>query len=344
MSTRRKFIFETLTAATAAAATLHPAGRKLSKGLISFNKKFDKLNDVKKPAVISTWDFGISANAEAWKILSPGGRALDAVEKGVKLIEADPSITTVGYGGFPDRDGYVTLDASIMDENGNAGAVAFLQHIMHPVSVARLVMEKTPHVMIVGDGALQLALDNGFKKMNLLTKTAKDAWQKWLKENKYKPQRSNSQWDKPVIDRNNHDTIGMLALDINGNLSGTCTTSGLAFKYHGRVADSAIIGAGLYVDNEAGAATSTGLGESVIKVAGSHLVVEEMRNGKSPQEACEAAIKRIVSKQKDYKDFQVAFIALNKQGETGAYAIHKGFQYALYTGGENKLFDSGYLS
>ncbi len=333
MSTRRKFIIETIAATTAAAASIYPSGKKLSKGLMSFEKKIDNSKTVTKPIVISTWDLGIKANAKAWEILSSNGRALDAVEKGVGVVEADPSITTVGYGGFPDRDGFVTLDASIMDEYGNAGAVAFLQHIMHPAAVARMVMEKTPHVMIVGDGALQFALANGFKKMNLLTKTAKEAWKKWLKENHY----------KPVIDRNNHDTIGMLAIDNNGNLSGTCTTSGIAFKYHGRVADSAIIGAGLFVDNEVGAATSTGLGESVIKISGSHLVVEKMREGKSPQEACEIAIKRIAEKQKDYKTFQVAFIAINKQGEVGAYAIQKGFQYALYQNGENKLYDSDYL-
>ncbi|MCL5031473.1 MAG: N(4)-(beta-N-acetylglucosaminyl)-L-asparaginase [Bacteroidetes bacterium] len=333
MTTRRKFIIETIAVTTAAAAAIHPSGRKISKGLMSFEKTFGNSQNRNKPVVISTWDFGIRANAKAWETLSANGRALDAVEKGVSVIEADPTITTVGYGGFPDRDGYVTLDASIMDENGNAGAVAFLQHIMHPASVARMVMEKTPHVMIVGDGALKFALANGFKKMNLLTKTAKDAWKKWLKENNY----------NPVINRNNHDTIGMLALDNNGNLSGTCTTSGLAFKYHGRVADSAIIGAGLFVDNEVGAATSTGLGESVIKVAGSHLVVEQMRDGKSPKEACEIAVKRIAEKQKDYKTFQVAFIAINKMGEIGAYAIQKGFQYALYQNGENKLYHSDYL-
>lgn len=333
MATRRKFIVETLTAAAAATAYIHPASKKLNKGLSAFQEKINKSAKVSKPVVISTWDFGIRANAEAWKTLSTGGRALDAVEKGVMIIEADPSITTVGYGGYPDRDGYVTLDASIMDEFGNAGAVAFLQHIMHPVAVARLVMEKTPHVMIVGEGALQLALANGFKKMNLLTKESKQAWKEWLKKSKY----------TPVINRNNHDTIGMLALDNNGNLSGTCTTSGIAFKYHGRVADSAIIGAGLFVDNEAGAATSTGLGESVIKSVGSHLVVEQMRDGKSPKEACEIAVKRIAETQKDYKTFQVGYIAINKQGETGAYAIQKGFQYALYKDGENKLIDSEYL-
>ncbi len=335
MTTRRKFLLETVTAATAAAATaaaatLHPAVKNLSKGLDKPEETSGKSPQVNKPVVISTWDFGIRANNEAWKVLSQNGYAVDAVQKGVMIIEADPNIETVGYGGLPDRDGYVTLDASIMDGNGNAGAVAFLQDIMHPVSVARLVMDKTPHVMIVGEGALQFALENGFKKKNLLTKKAKEAWLKWLKESKY----------KPVINKNNHDTIGMLALDNYGNLSGTCTTSGIAFKYHGRVADSAIIGAGLFVDNEVGAATSTGLGEAVIKIAGSNVVVEEMRNGKSPEDACKAAVKRIMEKNKDYKTFQVAFIALNKNGQTGSYAIKKGFKYALYKDGRNILVDS----
>ncbi len=330
MTTRRKFLFETVTAVTAATTALHPAAKNLGKKLEGFKENIGKNPSVEKPVVISTWNFGIRANKVAWKVLSDNGRALDAVQKGVMIIEADPNIETVGYGGLPDRDGYVTLDASIMDEAGNAGAVAFLQHIMHPVSVARMVMEKTPHVMIVGEGALQFALENGFKKKNLLTKKAKEAWLKWLKESKY----------KPVINKNNHDTIGMLALDNSGNLSGTCTTSGIAFKYHGRVADSAIIGAGLFVDNEVGAATATGLGEAVIKVAGSHLVVEEMRNGRSPEEACKAAVKRIVEKNKNYKNFQVGFIALNKYGEVGAFALKKGFQYALYKGGQNKLVNS----
>ncbi len=330
MTTRRKFITETAVATAAAITALHPGTKIFGKGLHNLKNEIEPRSGSNGPVVISTWDFGIRANAVAWKILSGNGRPLDAVEKGVMVIEADPTITSVGYGGLPDRDGYVTLDACIMDELGNAGSVAFLQHIMHPVSVARLVMEKTPHVMIVGSGALEFALANGFKKMNLLTKASKEAWLKWLKESKY----------KPIIDRNNHDTIGMLAMDKSGNLSGSCTTSGIAFKYHGRVADSAIIGAGLFVDNEVGAATSTGLGEAVIKTAGSHLVVEEMRNGRSPEEACKAAVKRIIDKNKNYRDFQVGYIAINTKGEVGAYAISKGFQYALYKDDKNILVDS----
>jgi N4-(beta-N-acetylglucosaminyl)-L-asparaginase len=285
---------------------------------------------VQKPIVVSTWNHGLAANEAAWKVLSAQGRALDAVEAGVRVSEADPDITTVGYGGFPDREGKVTLDACIMDENGDCGAVAFLQHIKHPISVARLVMEKTPHVMLVGQGAYRFALSQGFKKENLLTPKAEKAWKEWLKTAKY----------KPIINIENHDTISMLALDAAGNLSGACTTSGAAWKMHGRVGDSPIIGAALYVDNEIGAACATGLGEAVIRTVGSHLVVEMMRQGHSPEKACQIAVERIVKKNKDFKDLQVGYLALNKQGEYGSYSIHTGFNYAVHDGKANTMFDS----
>jgi N4-(beta-N-acetylglucosaminyl)-L-asparaginase len=288
---------------------------------LSFNTSFAKISTAAvKPVVISTWNFGKAANVEAWKVLSANGRALDAVEKGVHVPEADPNETTVGLGGAPDRDGRVTLDACIMDEFSNCGSVACLEHIVHPISVARAVMEKTPHVMLVGDGALQFALENGFKKENLLTPNSEKAWKEWLKKGEY----------KPVANIENHDTIGMLALDKSQNLSGACTTSGMAYKIHGRVGDSPIIGAGLYVDNEIGAATSSGLGEEVIRIVGSHLVVELMRQGNTPQEACEAAVKRLAKKQPEKsKQIQVGFLALNRKGEFGAFALHKGFTYAI---------------
>ncbi len=270
------------------------------------------------PVVVSTWDFGVKANAEAWKVLSANGRAMDAVEKGVRIVEADPTNRSVGLGGLPDRDGHVTLDACVMDETGNAGSVCFLQHILHPVSVARMVMEKTPHVILSGEGAYQFALQQGFEKTELLTPEARKAWEEWKKTSEY----------QPIINIENHDTIGMIALDAHGNLSGACTTSGLAYKMHGRVGDSPIIGAGLYVDNEVGAATATGMGEAVLKTCGTFLVVELMRQGMSPQEACREAVMRITKKQ-NYKDFQIGFIALDKQGNTGAYCIHPGFSYAL---------------
>jgi len=287
---------------------------------------------ITKPIVISTWNFGVSANAEAWKILWKSGSALDAVESGVHVPEADPTINTVGYGGLPDRDGRVTLDACIMDEHANIGAVACLEYIVHPISVARKVMEKTPHVMLVGDGALQFALANGFKKENLLTKESEQAWKEWLKKAEY----------KPLVNIENHDTIGMIALDARQNLSGACTTSGMAYKMHGRVGDSPIIGAGLFVDNEIGAATSTGVGEEVIRICGSHLVVELMRQGNTPQQACELAVKRIVNNQPEKsKEMQVGFLALSKNGELGAYALQKGFTYSVYSNEvPNKIFES----
>jgi N4-(beta-N-acetylglucosaminyl)-L-asparaginase len=286
---------------------------------------------VTKPVVISTWNFGLQANEAAWAILSKGGKALDAVEAGARVPEGDPKETSVGLGGLPDREGHVTLDACIMDENGNIGSVAFLEHIVHPVSVARKVMEKTPHVMLVGEGALQFALANGFKKEKLLTKESEQAWKEWLKEKKY----------KPIANIENHDTIGILALDANGNLSGACTTSGMAYKMRGRVGDSPIIGAGLYVDNEIGAATSTGVGEEVIRIVGCHLVVELMRQGNSPEVACKLAVERIIQKNPDKaKTIQVGFLALNKNGEYGAYCLQKGFTFAVYQPTGNTLTES----
>jgi N4-(beta-N-acetylglucosaminyl)-L-asparaginase len=272
--------------------------------------------------VISTWDFGKAANVEAWKVLSANGRALDAVERGVWVPEADAKNTTVGLGGAPDRDGKVTLDACIMDEKANCGAVLCLEHIVHPISVARMVMEKTPHVMLAGEGALLFALANGFKKEKLLTAESEKAWKEWLKTAKY----------KPVANIENHDTIGMVALDNAQNLSGACTTSGMAYKMKGRIGDSPIIGAGLFVDNEVGAATSTGVGEEVIRICGSHLVVELMRQGLTPQDACEKAVMRIVKNQPEKsKEMQVGFLALGKNGDYGAYALQKGFTYAVYS-------------
>lgn len=320
MSNRRKFI------------KLSALGATFLGGGVYFQRAFGStLNTTQnnKPIVISTWDHGIPANEAAWKILSQNGSALDAVEAGVRVPEADPNVRTVGYGGFPDREGKVTLDACIMDKESNCGAVAFLQHIKHPISVARKVMEDTPHVMLVGEGALQFALAKGFKKENLLTPASEKDWKNWLKESKY----------KPVINIENHDTIGMLALDANGDLAGACTTSGAAYKMHGRVGDSPIIGAGLFVDNEVGAATATGLGEAVIRMVGSHLVVELMRQGNSPEDACRFAVERIIAKQKDVKDLQVGFIALNKNGEYGGYCIHKGFNYAVQDKAGKQLLD-----
>ena len=309
--------------------------------LNSFKSNEDEIpfsdGKVNKPIVLSTWNFGVKANGAAWEILKNNGRALDAVEAGVKIPEGDPTERSVGYGGRPDRDGRVTLDSCIMDENSNIGSVACLEHIKHPISVARAVMEKTPHVMLVGDGALQFALSQGFQKENLLVEESEKEWKEWLKTSQY----------KPIANIENHDTIGMIALDSSGNLSGACTTSGMAFKMHGRVGDSPIIGAGLYVDNEIGAATATGHGEEVIRISGCHLVVELMRQGKSPQKACEEAVARIVkltkNRGKNLKDIQVGFIALNKKGEYGSYCIQGGFNYAVNQTSGNKLVDADYF-
>jgi N4-(beta-N-acetylglucosaminyl)-L-asparaginase len=276
--------------------------------------------------VISTWDAGMRANLIAWDILSKNGHALDAVEKGVKVTELENSCC-VGLNGRPDREGHVTLDACIMDNKHRCGSVAFLQHIKHPISVARAVLEKTPHVLLVGEGALQFAKAQGFKiEKSGLSKDSKKDYVKWLKKSSY----------QPVINvesgEYNHDTIGMLALDFQKNISGSCTTSGMAYKMFGRVGDSPIIGAGLFVDNEVGAACASGVGEEVIRIAGAHLVVEFMRIGASPKEACKQAIERIVAKSPNsLQKVQVCFIAVDKLGRTGAFALQKGFVYTVST-------------
>tara|TARA_B100000700_G_C15048382_1_gene859076 strand:+ start:1936 stop:2931 length:996 start_codon:yes stop_codon:yes gene_type:complete len=323
MNFRRKFLQNL--SITTLGALFYP---KMISSKVILDKK--NPNSIKGfPLAISTWNHGIEANDAAMKILHKGGKAIDAVEMGVRVSEADSENTSVGYGGLPDRDGKVTLDACIMDETGNCGSVSFLQHIKHPISVARRVMEDTPHVMLAGSGALKFALQKGFKKENLLTDKAKKRWKKWLKEGKY----------KPIINIENHDTIGLLCLDKQGDISGACTTSGLSWKMHGRVGDSPIIGAGMYVDNEIGGCCATGLGEAVLKTLGSFLVVELMRQGATPQEACEEAVYRIIKNQ-NYKDMQIGYLAINKQGEHGAYAVQPSFNYALYQGRKNRLIDS----
>jgi N4-(beta-N-acetylglucosaminyl)-L-asparaginase len=285
----------------------------------SENESVAAPSKVVKPIVVCTWDFH-NASAAAWEVLHSGGTSLDAVEQGVRIEEADVTNETVGKGGRPDRDGKVTLDACIMDKDGNCGSVVYLQNIAHPISVARKVMEETPHIILAGKGAEQFAYEQGFKKEELLTESTQKQYEEWKKESKY----------ETIINIENHDTIGMLAIDENGDIAGACTTSGMAYKYAGRVGDSPIIGAGLFVDNEVGAATATGVGEEVIRTVGSFLIVELMRQGKSPQEACEEGVKRIMKKNEGRKDFQIGFLAINKKGETGAYCVHPGFSYRKY--------------
>lgn len=314
---RRKFL-KNSTAVTAGliSAPLMASSKEIQKESILQNKESKNI----RPIVICTWDFH-RASGKAWDVLKDGGNSLDAVEQGVKIEEADVGNQTVGIGGRPDRDGNVTLDACIMDKDGNCGAVLAMQNIAHPVSVARKVMEETPHVMLVGKGAEQFACEMGFEKTDLLSEKSRLEWLEWKKTSKY----------EPIINIENHDTIGMLAIDTNGDISGACTTSGMAYKMAGRVGDSPIIGAGLFVDNEVGGATATGVGEEVVRTVGSFLIVELMRQGKTPQEACEEGVKRIIAKNKDKQDFQIGFIAINKKGETGGYCIHPGFTYRTYS-------------
>lgn len=299
------------------------------------------------PIVLSTWhNQSTTANIAAWNVLIANGSALDAVEKGVQVCENDINNCCVGLGAYPDRDGIVTLDASIMNHKFEIGAVAAMERIKSPIHTARLIMENTPHVFIVGDGAKQFALSSGMAlESGTLSPNAEKAYEQWLKKSEYNP--------KINIEKNdgfhpanefNHDTIGMIAMDANGNLSGACTTSGMAFKMHGRVGDSPVIGAGLYVDNEVGAATATGHGEEVIRNCGSFLVVEFMRKGYSPEKACKMAVERIYKNTpRDPKSIQVGFIALNKDGDFGAYALQKGFDYGVTSfGHQTTKFDSSY--
>lgn len=279
--------------------------------------------------MLSTWNHGLVSNEEGWRQMQRGGSALDAVVEGTALVESDPHGTSVGLGGRPDRTGRVTLDACVMGPHGDAGGVCFLEDIEHPVRVARAVMENTPHVLLAGEGARDFALTQGFETRNLLTNDSESAWRKWMQSAEY----------KPIINVENHDTIGMIAQDLEGRLAGACTTSGLAYKLRGRVGDSPIIGAGLFVDDEVGACTATGLGEAVMKTLGSFLVVELMRQGANPAEACEEAVQRIARKM-PVADLQVGYLAMNTHGEAGAFAIHGGFNYARTIAGNTTLEDA----
>jgi len=322
MSQRRKFIKQSLLGS----ALLIPGLSTLEAQAAPIKKAAGT-----KPIILSTWNHGIPANADAWAKLKETGSLLDAVEAGVRNTELDLENLSVGLQGLPDREGITTLDASIMLGDGSCGSVAFVRQVKHPISLARAVMEKTPHVMLAGEGARQFAIAQGFAmEMEKLSPKAQVEYDKWKVTSQY----------KPIINVENHDTIGMIGLDSSGKLAGSCTTSGLAYKMHGRIGDSPIIGAGLFVDDEVGAATATGLGESIIRICGSFLIVELMRQGRSPQEACEEAVRRLVAKNKNIKDIQAGFLAINKDGEVGAYAVHPGFNYAQATESGNVLIDA----
>lgn len=322
MKSRREFLQKAVLSTLALSPLASPV-----KGL----GKIEKYSHTLSPQVLSTWNHGMSANDTAWRILSSNGDVLDAVEEGVKVTEIDKKVFSVGVNGIPDREGIVTLDASIMKGDGSCGSVAFVRQVKHPITLARMVMEKTPHVMLVGEGARQFAIQEGMSlEKEVLSEVAKRAYENWKKNAQY----------KPIINVENHDTIGMIGMDASGKLAGSCTTSGLGYKMHGRVGDSPIIGAGLFVDEEVGAATATGLGEEVIRICGSFLIVELMRQGRTPQEACEEAVKRAVSKCKDLDNTQIGFLALNKEGEYGAYAIRSGFNFARHHQFEQALIDA----
>lgn len=294
--------------------------------------------------MVSTWDFGAAANAAGMAARAGGGSALDMVEAGGRVAEADESNSSVGLGGLPDRDGRVTLDACVMTWAGDIGAVCALEDVVHAVSVARAVMEKTPHAMLVGAGARAFAVEQGFPTQNLLTPRAEAAWREWLKTADYAPRinSENIDWNGGAA---NHDTIGLLAVDTANRMAGACTTSGMAFKMRGRVGDSPIIGAGLYVDDEVGGATATGVGEDVVRVAGAHAVVEAMRAGLDPTAACRRVIERLARlRGARVAHSQVALLALDKQGRAGGFALQPGFTYAVTdASGQTRIERAGAL-
>ena len=321
----RRYFVKT-SAVSSAALLIHGCAQKTT-------KTERKLNKSKKIQAISTWNFGVEANKVALNELRNNSSAINAIEKALNTVESDENNTSVGLGGMPDENGVVTLDACIMDHEFNCGSVCFLQNIENPISVAKKVMKLTPHVMLSGSGAYDFAIENGFKHKNLLTESSKKLWLEW---------KSKKEKSYPEINHENHDTIAMIAIDGNGNIAAGCTTSGWAYKKHGRVGDSPIIGAGIYVDPDVGAACATGMGEAVIKICGSHTVVEQMRNGLSPSDACKVAIERIKKSNKNLAGLQVGFIAMNIEGEHGSHSVYSGFEYAHENKTNSNLIKSSY--
>ena len=282
--------------------------------------------NVKSTVIISTWN-NQKANNIAAASAKSGKNIIDSIVDGISHVESDIEDMSVGKGGRPDREGDVTLDSCMMDHDGEAGGVCFMKDIEHPIQVAKDVMYETPHVLIAGEGATKFALERGHKKTNLLTDEAKKELEEWRIESKYQP--------IPNIEQ--HDTIGMIGMH-NGRLGGGCSTSGLAYKMQGRVGDSPIIGAGLYVDGAAGACTATGMGEIMMKNLSSFIVVEFMRNGDSPIEACRKAVKRVADKIKgSKKDQQMGLVAMDNKGNVGAYSVLPGFVYALTVDGKTTI-------
>lgn len=280
---------------------------------------------------LSTWQWGIEANARAAEVLGAGGSLLDAIEKGINVVEDDPRVDTVGYGGLPNAQGEVELDAGIMNGTTHrAGAVCNLHKIKNPISVARLVMEKTRHTTMAGEGALQFAIAMGFEPMQLLTPHSLEAWLKWKKTPDHE-----TFW----IDRNHHDTIGMVGIDGKGRVVAGCSTSGLAWKIPGRVADSPLVGCGYYADDAAGAASATGDGDVMANYCTSTFIVQRMAQGAHPQEACEAAMRFMTTSAPNLHEDMYCVIAINPGGEIGAASMNskQSLQYALWRNGSGAL-------
>lgn len=296
-----------------------------------------------RPVCVATWPFGAPACDAAWKTLATGkATVLDACVTGVSVTERDPKVTSVGRGGLPNAAGVVQLDACVMDgTTAGCGAVAALEGVVTAAAVARAVMQKTRHILLVGPGARDFALKSGFKAEALLTPEAQTRWEAWKKKSPRSPGPA-----APLPPHlQPHDTIGLLAANARGELAGACTTSGLAWKLPGRVGDSPLIGHGLYVDGDVGAACATGVGEEVIRICGSHAVVEMMRRGMSPQKACEEACRRIIDTNRRKRKRQDvpadAFLAVNKLGHYGACSVHQGyFKFAVTTGGYTRLIQA----
>ena len=295
------------------------------------------------PVFVATWPFGKQACERAVQVAQKQ-TMLDGIEQGIWVTEADVKNASVGIGGIPNAKGQVELDACIMSGPGHqAGSVASIQDILHPISVARMVMEKTPHVMLVGAGAREFAIENGVPTTELLTDRQKERHTEWLQ--KKKDEKNKAEKKQPQIDEDHHDTIAMLGVDKDGNMFGGCSTSGWGYKVPGRVGDSPIIGGGLYVDNTVGAAGATGLGENVMRYCGTFLVVEFMRQGLSPTDACQKTIERI--NQLDplgIEDLSINFVALNKAGEFGAAGTNKGFKIGWATARESGVNEARSLS
>jgi isoaspartyl peptidase/L-asparaginase-like protein (Ntn-hydrolase superfamily) len=279
--------------------------------------------------VIATWPFGRTAVTTAAPLLEQGKPALDAALAGAQAVEDGPNTHSVGFGGLGNAIGTVQLDACVMDGRTLAcGGVAALENVRHPAAVARRVMEKTPHVLLVGEGARLFAVQQNFPLETLLTPDSVAEWEK-------KRPREMKQAPPP-----GHDTVAVLALDQKGDLGGVCTTSGLSHKLPGRVGDSPLIGAGLYVDNAAGAAGGTGVGEEIIRAGGTLLIVEAMRAGRTPQEACEEAVRRVnaLAVRRGVHPAKVAFLALSPKGQVGAACTAlTNFEYAVARPGKVEM-------